>query len=93
MAPPTIAPPSPAERCDEGSCDRAGPVIEGRGSTSSYRSREGSTTSTLRTARMEVRSLQWKFAMEVRSLQCKFAMEVCNRSLLLCCSGSSSSRA
>ena len=36
MAPPTIAPPSPAERlCDEGSWERAGPVIEGRGSTSS----------------------------------------------------------
>ena len=32
MAPPTIAPPSPAERCDEGSWERAGPVI---GSTSS----------------------------------------------------------
>ena len=35
MAPPTIAPPSPAERCDEGSWERAGPGIEGRGSTSS----------------------------------------------------------
>ena len=31
-----------------------------------YRSREGSTTSTLRTARMEVRSLKWKFAMEIQ---------------------------
>ena len=36
MAPPTIAPPNPAEGlCDEGSWERAGPVIEGRGSTSS----------------------------------------------------------
>ena len=36
MAPPTIAPPSLAERlCNEGSWERAGPVIEGRGSTSS----------------------------------------------------------
>ena len=43
MAPPTIAPSSLAERlCEEGSWERAGPVIEGRGSTS------GSGVSSLR---------------------------------------------